>query len=184
MFRSCFFHSVLCSGLIMACAISSAGQRGLPAQQGIVNFAKVSDGLYRGAQPDTVAVSNLQKLGVRTIIDLRMPNRVRKAEETEARGQGLAYTNVPMHGLGRPGDEQVRNVLSLIENLPGPVFIHCEYGCDRTGTVVACYRIKHDKWSPKVALQEAARHGMYWFERGMKSFVVDYAKAATQLAKN
>jgi protein tyrosine/serine phosphatase len=163
---------------------SFAGDRGLPRQQGILNFGKIDERLYRGAEPDSAALANLQQLGIKTIIDLRMPKKVWKAEGSEARTHGILYTNLPLHGLSRPTDEQVRTALTLIETLPGPVFIHCQHGCDRTGTIVACYRIKHDRWSHETALQEAARYGMSWLERGMKNFVIDFSKASARLAKN
>jgi len=152
-------------------------ERGLPAQEGIANFEKISDRLFRGAQPDSAAMANLARLGVKNIIDLRLPKQIEKLEEVEARAHGIFYTNLPMQSLGRPADAQVRTILSLVETLPGPVFIHCQYGCDRTGTIIACYRIQHDRWSHVTALQEAARHGMFWFERGMKRFVQDFSKS-------
>src|SRR6476646_7366942 len=80
------------------CAVSFAGNRGLPAQQGVLNFGKIGEDVYRGAEPDTAAVANLQRLGIKTIIDLRKPGQVRKAEATEAQACGIVYTNVAMPG--------------------------------------------------------------------------------------
>jgi protein tyrosine/serine phosphatase len=68
----------------------------------------------------------------------------------------------------------VAQVLALLEKLPGPVFIHCKHGCDRTGTMVACYRIQHDGWSAKTALQEAVTYGLSKWERGMKRFIREF----------
>jgi protein tyrosine/serine phosphatase len=157
--------------------VFSAVGRGLPAQQGILNFGKVNDLLFRGAQPDALGLTNLAKLGVKTIINLRMANDVWKPEESLARAQGILYTNVPLRGAGRPTDEQIRTVLGLIETLPGPVFIHCQHGCDRTGTIIACYRIQHDSWSSNKALDEAVHYGISRFERGMRRFVADFGKS-------
>src|SRR6266849_640949 len=69
-------------------AVGVAAERGMPAQHGILNFEKISDGVFRGAQPDAAGISNLENLGIRTIIDLRMPNQVSKLEETQARAHG------------------------------------------------------------------------------------------------
>jgi protein tyrosine/serine phosphatase len=91
---------------------------------------------------------------------------------------GLVYTNIPMRGLGRPGDDQVIKVLALIETLPSPVFIHCQHGCDRTGTVIACYRIQHDGWLNELALREAETYGISHFERGMRSYILKFPKPA------
>jgi protein tyrosine/serine phosphatase len=103
-----------------------------------------------------------------------MTNDVWLAEEGEACAYGMIYTNVPMRGLGRPTDEQVAKVLSIIETFPSPVFIHCKHGCDRTGTIIACYRIKHDQWTSKQALSEASQYGMSRWEVGMKNYVGDF----------
>ena len=157
--------------------MAGAGEPGL---EGIVNFGKVNDGLYRGAQPDTLGIGNLKRLGIKTIINLRMTNEVWKAEETEANANGITYTNVPMNGFARPTPEQVAKALALIETLPSPVFVHCRYGRDRTGTIIACYRIKHDHWSSEPALQEAEHYGISKFELGMRRYIVDFGQGSTK----
>jgi protein tyrosine/serine phosphatase len=165
---------------IIAILPASAAQRGLPAQAGILNFGKINDNLYRGAQPDAPGIQSLKRLGVKTIINLRKTNDVSKAEEAAARTNGITFISVPMNGLGRPTAETVRQVLQIIDSTPSPVFIHCEHGCDRTGTIIACYRIMHDQWPSEAALVEAERYGMSSLERGMKRFVRDFAKALKQ----
>lgn len=154
----------------------TSGPRGLPPTNDVSNFGKINDKLYRGAQPDQLGVEGLRRVGIKTIVNLRMPNDVWGAEAAEARANGMIYTNVPMRGLGRPTDVQVADVLAIIETLPSPVFIHCEHGCDRTGTVIACYRIQHDPWTSTKALSEAVQYGMSKWEVGMKRFVIDYEK--------
>ena len=158
----------------------AAGQRGFPRQEGIANFGKINDRLYRGAQPDAIAITNLKRLGIKTIINLRMPDDAERAEKIEADASGITYTNMTMKSLGRPTDERVKEVLSLIETLPSPVFVHCKYGCDRTGTIIACYRIEHDKWSSVTALREAQQYGQSRFVRGMKRFVVDFDRLRSE----
>ena len=169
--------------LLGAVKIAVARDRGLPPSEGIVNFGKVNNGLYRGAQPDAAGIRNLKKLGIKTIINLRQTSDVWKAEAVEAAANGITYTNLPMKGYGRPTPEQVAQVLVVIERLPSPVFIHCAHGCDRTGTIVACYRIKHDHWSGDLALAEAKRYGISKLAWGMRKYVVEFGKAATLMAR-
>ena len=167
---------LVCGLLLATLGQGAAGQRGLPAQNSITNFDKVDEKLFRGAQPDEQGMKQLQLLGVKTVINLRMTNDVWQAEEREALANGMVYTNVPFSSLSRPTDAQVAKVLSIIETSPGPVFVHCQFGCDRTGTIVACYRIRQHKWSGDLALREADAHGMSRFEFGMRKFILDYAR--------
>ena len=163
--------------LMVVVNLATAGQRGVPGIEGIGNFGKVNEKLFRGGQPSESGVARLKELGVKSIIDLRLPAEVKKQEKAAALANGLVYTNVPLRGLGAPRDEQVKTVLGLIDTLPSPVFIHCVYGCDRTGTIVACYRIAGDKWSNEDALAEAKQYGLSSLERGMKKYISEFGKA-------
>src|SRR5581483_1330511 len=162
------------AALLLMCA--SALGRGLPVQEGILNYGKVAEHLYRGAQPDGEGIRSLKRLGVKLIISLRMPGESWKEEAAEAQANGILYTNFPMSGTSRPSEQQVRQILALLEKFPDSVFIHCLHGCDRTGTIVACYRIQHDHWSSDLALREARKYGISWLEFRMKRFVADFGR--------
>jgi tyrosine-protein phosphatase SIW14 len=96
---------------------------------------------------------------------------------------GMTYISVPMNGGRAPSNEQVVRVLRLFDSDSAPVFVHCKRGADRTGTVVACYRIVHDHWDNRRALNEArSLGGMHWFEFSMQRFVLGYSPAAYQAA--
>lgn len=169
-------HSFFVSALALAVMTGGCTNqpRGVPASEGIANFGQVSGSLYRGAQPDERGLENLQRLGVATIINLRMPDDVWPEEAASARRHGMVYLNFPLHGFSAPTDAEVSQVLSLIESSPAPVFIHCEHGADRTGTMVACYRMRHDGWTPERALAEARSYGLSGWEFGMKRTVRDF----------
>ncbi len=137
------------------------------------NFHQVNARLYRG-------VRKLASLGVNTVINLRDDDEHERAEAEEAKAAGLRYFNVPFERLGRPTEEQVERVLSLIDAQEnGVVFVHCAHGADRTGTIIAAYRISHDGWTSEQAKQEAARYGMKFWQRGMKDFIHDYYRDRT-----
>lgn len=180
-----FASTTLClsvCGLLLAPVPARAGERGVPGIEGIPNFTKVNDRLFRGAQPSDFGLQRLKELGAKSIIDLRMPAEVRKAEKTIAMANGMVYTNIPLRGLGAPRDDQVTAVLGLIDTLPSPVFVHCVHGCDRTGTIIACYRIARDRWSGESALAEAKTHGLSDLERGMKKYIREFAKPPKKAA--
>jgi uncharacterized protein (TIGR01244 family) len=173
--------SLIVSSSLASFGLASAQEARLTVP-GITNFVRVNHRLYRGAQPNSDGIKSLARLGVSTIINLRMTNDVWSAEEAQARAMGITYTNVPMSGIGRPTDEQVAKVLSIIETGTKPVFVHCQHGADRTGTIIACYRIRHDNWPSKQALQEAKKYGMSPLEIGMKRYVVDFGKSKLTLS--
>jgi len=163
--------------VILAVKFCEAGERGLPVQEGILNFGKIDDHVYRGAQPDATGIQNLKRLGVKLIVNLRQPGDGWKEEAAEALAHGILYTNIPMSGVGRPKDETVRQVLAVFETPSAPIFVHCQFGCDRTGTVVACYRIQHYHWSSELALREAERYGISKYENQMRRYVIEFEKA-------
>ena len=146
-----------------------------PRSRELPNFHQINARLYRGGQPHEGALRQLAARGVNTIINLRDDDERASDEGREAQAAGLRYFNIPFGRLGRPTDEQMKHVLALI-NAPenGVVFVHCAKGQDRTGTVVAIYRITHDHWTGEQAKNEAEHYGMKFWQRGMKDYIQDY----------
>ena len=140
-------------------------------------FKQVSERLYRGAQPRDGGLTKLRELGINTIINLRGASARTRAQEAEARAVGLNYFNVALPTWGRPQDERVQRILEIIaaqEN--GRVFIHCRTGVDRTGTIVALYRMTYEGWSTNHALTEAERNGMHRIQFWMRDYAEDYGE--------
>jgi len=146
------------------------------ARNALANFGKVNDALYRGAQPDLDAMRQLNALGVRSVINLRMPDDVWAGEAAAAAAGAMTYTNIPLPSLAAPTDEQITRVLAAILALPKPVFVHCQFGCDRTGMVIACYRIQQDRWGNAEALKEAEAYGLSPFEVGKRAYILQFAR--------
>jgi protein tyrosine/serine phosphatase len=156
---------------------SSAFAQSEPRYRELPNFHQVNQGLTRGAQPREGGIRKLAALGIKTILNLRVADERTRAEETEARAAGLNFFNIQMEGLDRPRDEQVKHALEIINDAANqPVFVHCKHGADRTGVVIAIYRMTHDGWSTEDALREAKRYGLSFFQFGMKDYIQDYGR--------
>jgi protein tyrosine/serine phosphatase len=146
-------------------------------EEAIPNFHQVNSNLYRGAQPEKGWIEKLTALKIKTVINLRGEDEGTAAEEAEAKAAGLRYFSVPLPGFSRPKDEQVERVLALINDPQNwPVFVHCHHGEDRTGTIIAVYRISHDGWTGEQAKKEAKQYGMSRFQFKMKDYIGDYYK--------
>jgi uncharacterized protein (TIGR01244 family) len=139
--------------------------------QGIKNFYQVDQNVYRGAQPTADGFKYLAKIGVKTVIDLRAADERSESEESIVTAAGMKYVSVPMTGLTAPTEAQISGILGILESGNGPVFVHCKRGADRTGVVIASYRIDHDGWDSAHALSEAKALGMSFFQFPRMSYI-------------
>jgi len=139
--------------------------------QGIENFYEVDQNVYRGAQPTEDGFKYLAKIGVKTVIDLREADQRSQAEEKTVTAAGMNYVNVPMTGLAPPTEAEITTALGILEGDSGAVFVHCKRGADRTGVVIATYRIDHDGWDSERALREAKARGMSFLQLPRMSYI-------------
>lgn len=159
---------MLLASLILAVA-------GPVAEGGCENFGRVGPALYRGAEPDAACLNHLAKLGVRTIVSLRDDEEDTEKEQRLAQARGMRFTNVPMSGFRRPDDDEVRRALEAIGDPANqPVFVHCKRGRDRTGVVVAAWRMAREGWSLDPAYEEAKRFRLAWWQLRMKDFIREF----------
>ena len=96
------------------------------------------------------SIETLKKLGVKTILNLQFFHSDRKRiGET-----GLAYEHIYFNPLNPEEKEVVRFLQIVTKAERQPVFVHCKRGSDRTGMMVAVYRIFVQDWSKEEAIQE------------------------------
>ena len=142
---------------------------------GVPNFQTVNSGVYRGGQPSEEGFRSLAAAGVTTIVDLREDDSRAKHEKKFVKSLGMKYINIPMKGMHTPERKQISHALkALNDDKGGPVFIHCKRGSDRTGVVLACYRMEHDGWTNQKALSEAREYGMSWYQFPLSRYVLAY----------
>lgn len=114
------------------------------------NFYRVSDQLYRGAQPDANAVRRLKAMGIRTVVSLR---HLHDEQELLA-GAGLDYEHIPVNPFKPTSADLVRFLRVVTDPNRTPVYVHCQRGIDRTGMMCAVYRMTVCGWSKDEAIAE------------------------------
>jgi protein tyrosine phosphatase (PTP) superfamily phosphohydrolase (DUF442 family) len=127
---------------------------------GLPNLHKVSNDLYRCAQPTAEGIRSLSSLGIKTVVNLR-------SSHSDAAVMGdttIHYEPIPMNSW-HPEEEEVVRFLRIVTN-PNrvPVLAHCQHGADRTGTMCALYRIAVQGWSKEAALREMQEGGFGFHE--------------------
>lgn len=184
--------TILLAGCAMRPAIPPTQSRAQPCDTciaGVENFAKVSPALWRGAQPTEDGFRNLERAGVKTVIDLR-DSHDDYDDFSMLGGTHLKYLRIPMHAWD-PDQAQLVVLMKVIERAlkdpdSSPVFVHCAAGKDRTGYSIAVYRMVFDGWTPDDAIVEMYdfRFNAIWFHNPafLKSLDIKKIKALIKLA--
>jgi protein tyrosine/serine phosphatase len=137
---------------------------------GLPNLHKVSEGLYRSAQPTAEGMALLKEMGIRTVVNLRSFH----SDRDEIGETGLAYEHIYMK-TWHPEDEEVVRFLQIVTDpARQPVLVHCQHGADRTGTMCALYRVAVQGWSKEEAVAEMTE-GPFGFH-GIHANLVAYVR--------
>ncbi len=137
---------------------------------GVPNLHKVTDNLYRSAQPTEEGMKNIEKLGIRTVINLRAFH----SDKDEINGTGLLNESLSMK-TWHIEDEDVVKVLRIIRKKEnGPFLVHCQHGADRTGVINCMFRIVEQGWTKDDAIREMTDGG-YGFHPVWTN-IIDYVK--------
>jgi protein tyrosine/serine phosphatase len=122
---------------------------------GVPNLYRITPTLYRSEQPSALGMRNLEKLGIRTVINLRFFGN----DADEVRGTAL-HTERTKILTWDIDDHHVIEVMRMLRNPEnGPFLIHCKHGADRTGLMSAMYRILEEGWTADDALRELTDGG-------------------------
>ena len=176
--------TVLLTGMTAGLAASAAPDD-IPSVP-IERFQRVDDRLYRGAQPTEAGFRRLRELGVQTVVNLRIEADAKKLDEQRiVESLGMRYVNLPVEDSNfftrtrRIPDSVIRDFFKLLDQRDsGAVFVHCARGADRTGTLVAFYRIARHGWDSQRALSEARKIGLRSWYHGFQDQIAKFSAAA------
>lgn len=94
-------------------------------------------------------------MGIKTVVNLRAFHD----DADILKDTGLTYVRIEFK-TWHPEVEDIVRLLSIVtDSNKTPVFVHCQHGADRTGTMCAVYRIVVCGWNKKDAIEEMTRGG-------------------------
>lgn len=124
------------------------------------NFHKVSEDLYRSAQPSRKEMKEIESFGIVSVLNLRL----RRDDRQEIKGTGLHNLRVPIKTKKMTYQDMV-SAMKLFDSAEKPVLVHCRRGSDRTGCFVACYRMLYLNWSKEDAIKAFTTDGLGYYEK-------------------
>jgi protein tyrosine phosphatase (PTP) superfamily phosphohydrolase (DUF442 family) len=147
--------------------------------EGVPNFGRVTETLYRGGQPTEKGFQELRGLGIEIVVNFRDEPTEITAERREVELLGLRYVSLPWNSWHRPQSRLVADFLALMRaNAGRKIFVHCHRGADRTGVMVALFRIALQNWTPEQAIAEMqAFHFHRFLFPHLKSYVRNFPQA-------
>ena len=160
---------------LVAPAASFAANSKLAAIR-IDNFGAINDNYYRGAQPKDDDYRDLATIGVKTVIDLTKDGR--DDEPGLVKSAGMKFFRIPLTTSERPSDAAIAEFLKIVNDPANqPVYVHCQGGRHRTGTMTAVYRMMRDHWTAAQAYDEMKQYRFEGFpgHPELKDFVFHYA---------
>ena len=123
-------------------------------------------------------------MGVKTIVDLRGEGISEAVEQKMVKNNGMNFLSLPLNGHLAPTPDQIAKALEILNDpAKWPVFVHCRRGADRTGTIMACYRIAHDHWDNQKALEEAKSFDMDPGQKLMQKFILQFQVSTPALTQ-
>lgn len=117
------------------------------------NIYLVDKGIYRSEQPGSEDLETIKSLGIKEILNLREFH-----SDDDMADKRLVLHRVKMR-TGNIAERQIIESLRIIKNRRGPILIHCWHGSDRTGVIIAAYRVMFNHWSKSDALDEMVNGG-------------------------
>ncbi len=128
------------------------GMNGLPR-----NVRQVQEGYWLGARPTVQQLRELRARNVKVVLSATFMDHEQLAEmRSEIHNSGMLHINAP---FGGKFPRRSRFWEKIAEHDPAEIYIHCEYGGDRTGAILAFLLATRHQWTIQQAFLAVAFPG-------------------------
>lgn len=164
-------------------------------EDNLVNFQVVSPAVLRGGQPDEDGLQLLKRAGVKLVVNLRHHAKnspkpsssysfFRRGDDDEieeeqeiAERLGLRFLNISLDGITAPTFDDIDKFVALFTDQENqPMYVHCLHGRERTGFMLATYRMKIESWTVEQAYQEMLQQGFDPLRTVLSDVLFEYSK--------
>lgn len=168
--------------LILTGGCASASTQNVPVacsnnlESPIQRFCVVTpDVLWRGAKPSRDGAAWLVQHGVGTIVNLELLHDDQKAFGQTSLANAdrylVDYFRIPdwepnVIFASSLVDNRIAHFLAVVSAQPKPIYVHCRSGQNRTGVMVAAYRVIVEGVSADEAIEEMGRYQGIWSKAG------------------
>jgi len=108
----------------------------------------------------------LKAMGIKTVVDLRLLH----SERDKCKKYNLKCVRLPEITWNESEQDLIDFLRVVIDPANQPVFFHCHHGADRTGVMLAAYRVVVQGWTKEEAIREMIEGG-YGFHPLWKNLI-------------
>lgn len=140
-------------------------------------FHRLDENYVRGSVPARGGIETLQRLGIKTVVDLRSVYDHTDDTGIAAERSGMKYYWLPTSVWEPPTDARAKEFVAVVgDNSKGPFYVFCSDGLNRVGEMSAIYRVAKSQWTVEQALKEIDDFGFNPYYYNLRSYVYTYAR--------
>ena len=113
------------------------------------NTRHLKEGYWIGALPEVNNIEPMYNQGIRVILTVTKTKLSWRPVRKKINDLGIEHLYIP---IGSRFPQDVSFYTRLLEYKPDEIFVHCDHGGDRSGTVIAYLLINRNHWTPQRAL--------------------------------
>jgi protein tyrosine/serine phosphatase len=139
------------------------------------NIHRVTDGVWRSAQPAPRHLRWAKRQGIRTIVNLRGRRDTCGSyilERDWCERLGLALVDFPIRSRSPLDRETLHAAARLFDQLEYPILMHCKSGADRAGFMATLYLFLHKNVPLRQAMKQLSLQ--YGHVKQAKTGVIDF----------